>query len=293
MTKESFGYRSRKWLCQQASRFVPSGGQQKHLKSMEWDVLIVLDACRYDVFDNVADWPVRRARSPASKTSEWLEAAEESGLFENTTIVAGNANYTYDRWDLRAREIKNVFQDHWDSKLGIVPPEPVLESVDESLDDGGGGKPVVGHVLPPHGPYIARVDDLWLPVFPDVNVWKRGPEFAEEGISPQVAMATGVIDPDEAWDAYRASVKSVWQVCRPYIADWVRDGHRVVVTSDHGEVFGRLSEAGLYAHPYRCYLPALVDVPIATFAPGREPRREPETPDEHLAALGYKEAPGD
>jgi hypothetical protein len=96
---EPLSYRIRKFAVQQASRFIPRGDQHEQLKELDWDVMLVLDACRFDVFNEIVEWPVKRMRSPASKTSEWLTAAEESGLFEETTIVAGNANYTSGRWD--------------------------------------------------------------------------------------------------------------------------------------------------------------------------------------------------
>jgi hypothetical protein len=275
----------RKFAVQQASRFLPRGDQHHQLKDLDWDIMLVLDACRFDVFNEVVEWPVKRVRSPASKTAEWIAVAEESGLFEGTTIVAGNANYTSDQWDLGELKIIDVFANNWDEKLGIVPPEPVLDATDEQIK--AGNSPVVGHILPPHGPYIGRVADEWFPAFPDTQIWKRGPGTLEELISPQVAMATGVIDADEAWQAYRASVSGTWEVCQPYIARWVRDGNKVLVTADHGEAFGGIREFGLYAHPHQCHIPALTHVPLARFSAGSVPDKVPETPEEQLEALGY------
>jgi hypothetical protein len=100
-------------------------------------------------------------------------------------------------------------------------------------------------------------------------------------------MAKGIIDTDEAWQAYRASVASTWEVCKSHIARWARDGNKVLVTADHGEAFGGIRELGLFAHPYRCHIPALTHVPLAKFSAGSVPNKAPETPEEQLEALGY------
>ena len=97
---EPFRYRLRKFAVQQLSRFIPCGDQHERLRELDWDVMIILDACRFDVFNEVVEWPVERVRSPASKTAEWLSMAEKSGLFKEKTIVTANANYSSNEYNL-------------------------------------------------------------------------------------------------------------------------------------------------------------------------------------------------
>lgn len=181
-----------------------------------------------------------------------------------------------------------LWETDWNDELGTVLPEPVLDRADAFLN--GGNAPVVAHLMPPHAPYIARIDDSWLHAYPQTDAWSHvvSDEVADtETISAQVAMASGEIDLVRARRGYRASVRSVWEALVGYISDWVDRGWSVVVTADHGETFGRPGELGLYGHPNRCHIAPLVEVPFERFS-------RPETEDdvaasveEKLRALGY------
>ena len=96
MRAEPLRYRARKWAVQQVSDRLDRGTQLDRLETTEWDVVVVLDACRWDTLQEVTDWPVGKARSPGSATAEWLAAVEESGVFEDAYIATGN------EYDLRS-----------------------------------------------------------------------------------------------------------------------------------------------------------------------------------------------
>jgi hypothetical protein len=105
----------------------------------------------------------------------------------------------------------------------------------------------------------------------------------------QVAMARGHLDPDRAYRAYRASVRSVWDAVLPYVDAWLSEGHRVVVTTDHGEAFGTVRDGTMYEHPCNVNIRPLTRVPWVEFTPP-ETRSETEgSVEARLAALGYAE----
>jgi len=286
MAAEPLSYRARKWALQHLSSLTRRPDQHERLRELDWDVCVVLDACRYDVLKTVAQWPVERCRSPGSATGHWLEECVKSGVLEGAAVATGNVNYA--NWDVGAAEVKHVWEDHWDDHLGNVLPEPVLEAADGLL--GEADWPVVAHVLPPHAPYIAKIGDTWTPAFPDVDVWRRNPAREEEDkLSPQVAMASGEVDMSRAIDGYRASVASTWDVVTAYVGEWVADGLTVVVTADHGETFGRVRDWKMYGHPNGVALGPLVEVPWVVFEPPA-PATTAEAAqgvEQKLEALGY------
>lgn len=51
--------------------------QRKFIHGEDWDILIILDACRYDVFEKVhgtyLDGELKKVRSEGSETREWLK----------------------------------------------------------------------------------------------------------------------------------------------------------------------------------------------------------------------------
>ena len=292
MTVEPFPYRAKKWAIQKITKYTKRPNQHQRLKEIDFDVLIILDACRWDVLNDVTEWPFGKARSPASQTAQWLQVAEKTGIFEDTHIVSGQGQY--ERRSLGEASLDKIWEDEWNSRHQIVLPTPVLERAEERLY--AGDTPTAVHIVPPHAPYIAKVGDEWLLTEPSVNIWKRPFGGDPEGkfLAPQVAMARGYVDIPRARQGYRASVKSTWEVVEEYVGRWVNSGHRVVVTADHGEALGRLREFGLYAHPSKCHIRPLTEVPLEVFELGENPHATtPETTEEKLAALGYVEMTAD
>lgn len=286
MTDESLAYRLWKTALRGLTKPLEGGDQHECLNRLDWDVILVFDACRFDALRRVVDWPIDACTSPATTTDAWLAAATESRVLAGATAVSANSNYA--EYDLGLRDLHPLWETEWVDRLGNVPPEPVLERVDGVVTDGNA--PVVGHVGPPHAPYIARIGGEWFPVFPEVTEWHWDPRRDEfEQLSQQAAMATGLVDLDRAARGYRASVRSVWAVAAKFVARWVRRGQTVVVTADHGETFGRARDFWLVEHPAGCHVPPLTTVPLAVFTDGERRGTSPESVGESLKSLGYVE----
>jgi len=277
MTAEPFSYRARKWMLQKTTHLFHRPTQFTRLEDEAWDVLVVLDACGAGHLQEVAPWPVDACVSPATQTPDWLEAAERAGVLADATVVAANPQYSKVDPNLGTTEVIDLSESAFDDSLGTVPPDPVLDRAVEVTDGGDG--PVVVHLLQPHGPYIHRVGGSWVDGL-DTD-WRDRPS---DHTSLQVAMAAGSIDPAAAKRAHRASTRSICETLEPYLEHWLADGATIAVTADHGEVFGELRNARLFAHPGKCYLPALTRVPFSTFVPPRDVDR---TSRDRLEALGY------
>jgi hypothetical protein len=249
--------------------------------SKDWDIVVILDACRYDVLNQVSDWPIQRVTSPASCTPEWLKKIENQEVFGDACIVTGNAQYKKVGFD---GEVEPFWKTHWNDQLSTVLPGHILDRTSEIVANGDG--PVVAHLQQPHWPYVAKLSDTWQVAYEDTGPWTDGDVEID---ALQVAMERGLIDLSAARKAYKASVKSVWNTLVDYLEDWVENSQSVVVTADHGETFGRIRDYRLYEHPCKCHLKPVVTVPWVSLTPQRDPSPDEGTVTDRLKALGYTE----
>lgn len=278
--KETVGYRARKWAVQRLTSNSASD-QFERLSDANWDVLVVLDACRLDSLRKVADWPIERTVSPASCTPRWLKAVSLNDIFRGKHIVSGNPQYRKVDADLGHASLDPFWERHWDDELQTTPPKPILDRVDTVVAEGN--DEVVAHLQQPHWPYVATLGDRWMLAYEDLGPWSKD---GSEIHSLQVAMQRGLIDIDEARRAYNASVASIWETVAEYLVEWVDRGLSVVVTADHGETFGRLRDYGFYEHPCGCHIDPLVSVPFVHVSP-IESDRNADKVEDRLRALGY------
>jgi hypothetical protein len=267
----------------------------------DWDNLLILDACRFDVFADVApafDLPgtLESRTSRGSSTAEFVKANLHAEPLRDTVYVTattmlyreGSLN---ENVDLDLYEIVDVWEDSIDHGEFGVSPESMAEQARETVDEYP-DKRVVVHFIQPHIPFIG---DTWQRHFADYD----GPIWA--------AKRRGELDASDELlrDAYRENLELVL----PHVADLLTtlEG-RTVVTADHGQMIGDRSRPVPmkdYGHPSGLYTPELVEVPWLVHQNG--PRREIESGSEgadyegkrtdeidekareHLAHLGYME----
>lgn len=279
--EEPFAYRAWKWLWQRTPRLGPSPDLFDRLDRLDWDVVVLLDACGYEVLRAVADDAVvARARSPASATPEFLRKAESAGVFDGTAYVSANPQ-TDGRPLGRDVEHVPVYEEGWDESLATVRPGTVYEAVRDRV---AGSRPVVAHTMQPHYPHVVEVGGRTVPV-PNGLHPRSSPVDISEDQKLQALLSGGTVSLRDARASYRAAARFAWARASAFAADLASDGYRVVVTSDHGELFG---EYGLVEHPVGVRLDALLAVPWVVFEPGTDDSVPADTAD-RLAALGYVE----
>ncbi|PSP70382.1 hypothetical protein BRC80_09010 [Halobacteriales archaeon QH_9_66_26] len=222
----------------------------------DWDLLIVLDACRADLFDEVvADGSYEglcggESRISAGSTStEWLEGvfgdADPDDL-RDTAYITGNP-YSESHLDREAFGlVDEVWRYAWDDDLGTIPARPLTDRTiavgrERSFDR------MVVHYMQPHFPSIPDGDR-------DNGVTLG--EFGDESMSVWEELRFGQRTESEVWESYRANLEYVLDEVG-LLLDHV-DAERVVVTADHGNAVG---EAGLYGHAEGVALPCLREVP--------------------------------
>jgi len=177
----------------------------------DWDYLVILDACRYDVFrDELRNWNIEGRLeyriSLGANTGLFVRNNFRKGILErlNCEIVYVTANPWVDKILKGRNNVKliSVWKYGWDEELGTVPPEPVYEAMLRAVSKYR-GKRIVCHFLQPHGPCIKREGGRYIKI-------KGGIEAHRECL--------------------RTVMPFVERLCK------ILPG-KVVVTSDHGDAF--------------------------------------------------------
>lgn len=267
----------------------------------DWDVLVVLDACRVDALRAVQDEydfidDVSSMWSVGSTTVEWMaltfrnEYRDEIG---ETAYVNGNVQFekvlrdrrapphanavpfgpsidTYDVVDERDFGVLDtVYEYGYDDTMGVVPPRNITDRAINVWREESPSRQIV-HYLQPHEPYIG-VDDP--------------PEHALR------QLGTGDISRERVWDCYLDTLRLVLDDVELLLENF--DAETVAITADHGEAMG---EWGFHSHNIGCPHPVVRKVPWVTTSSvdeeTYEPSLEPDTsvePDTHaqLEDLGY------
>lgn len=273
------------------SSFYPS----KNIFDYDWDLLIVLDGCRYDLMTSVNSEynfanEIEKKRSVGSKTTEWMNKTFSDRYrkeLKKTIYITGNPNSHKFANQKEFHLLDEVWRYGWDDELGTIPPKPITDRA-ISLSRSNNSQRMLLHYMQPHAPFIPDLNlggkDSWQRItgFSDGeshnNVWKR--------------LEQGKIDEDKVWDAYHDNLLLVLNNIQTLLNNI--EAEKVVITSDHGNAMG---EFGIYGHPAHTPIPSLRNVPwIKTeatdskeYKPPTWIRDEPkQSVEDLLHDLGYK-----
>lgn len=221
----------------------------------DWDVLVVLDACRVDVLQSVADeydWlgEIGVHRSPASCSPEWLAATfhgESGPAVGETVYITGNPFSDRQLDHTRLQRVDELWRTAWDEGAGTIPPGPLTDRAIETMRRDDPDRLIV-HYMQPHFPSPPD------PVGEGISLRA----FDETWQSPLDALRRGELNFDRVWESYESNLKYVLDSVALLLSSV--DAETVVITADHGEAFG---EYGVYAHPCGVPVPALRKVPWA------------------------------
>jgi hypothetical protein len=147
----------------------------QNLLAEEWDYLVVLDACRNDVFQRTygdyVSGAVETRESPGSATPEWamrtFTGHHDLTYFSANPLINSLAipfneipwgkslgdEYAWAAGDHIA-EVVDLWKTEWDDDLGTVHPRAVTDAVLDSPDLLARRDRTVVHYLQPHMPYI-------------------------------------------------------------------------------------------------------------------------------------------
>ena len=270
--------------------------QGEPVYDQDWDAMIVLDACRPDLMQEVeedydfVDEDFDTFYSWAGASDEWMRrnfSEEFSDEKSNTLMVTGNGfSDDYLNGD-DFLHMEEAWRYAHDSEKGAIMPRPITDAAIElsrQLDEDR----LIVHYLQPHYPFLDR-PEVGTDVDPDT--WGEN----DAGKDPWDEILVGNIDREEVWPLYRDNLRTVMDEVE-LLLDNI-DAENTVITADHGNALGRLNreEMGVHGHERKIAVDALREVPwVETSAEDREtyePDRSTEETDSDqeqiLRDLGY------
>lgn len=225
------------------------------INKLDWDYLIVLDACRYDSFCEVTGYEPAKVISSGSSTHEWFLNTFRKPFYD-LTYVSGNPNINSKKViyhegfviDSRGKfsRIVDVWDFGWEYIHGIGTVHPF-----HVYDEARRTKPkAIIHFLQPHEPFVfsRKLEKYFMGV---------GKED-RHGLRLWEALKKGEVSRDEVYEAYLWNLDWVWYYVEKLLDEL--EG-RIIITSDHGQCFG---EHGIYGHPPGVRVPELIEVPWLT-----------------------------
>lgn len=265
---------------------VYSPGQ--HIFERDWDVLILLDACRVDLMHEVEDAydfldePGTHV-SVGSSSIQWMERTftdEYAEELRETVYVTGNPFSKRVLSDNDLLALDEVWRYGWDDDAGTIPARSIT---DRAIAAGRehDSKRLIVHYMQPHFPSVPT------PLTDGMNAETLGD--GEGWNSPWHRLRKGELDYETVWAAYRENLHYVLKDLSTLLANLNAD--RAVISADHGNAAGEL---GVYGHP-KIPLSPIREVPwyvtsstdTGEYEPELEQEAEQGGVEDKLTALGY------
>lgn len=287
----------------------------------EWDILVVLDACRADLMSEVAAeyefLDGRATNSVASTSSEWMYKNFDTKLYlesiRETAYITGNpftdevffrhqcpacgagrsrvageqcTDCGNDQTPERVADhefpiLEEIWRYAWDDALGTIPPEPLTDRAIDVWRDASPSRMIV-HYMQPHHPFVGG----------DIDTHLDPEGFGEMGReSVWDLLRNDEVEGDDVWRDYVSNLQFVLDDVARLLKNV--DADRVVITADHGNAMG---EWFLYGHYNNVPLSAMKRVPWCVTTAENQECSDPdpidraiETEDveERLSDLGY------
>lgn len=271
-----------------------------------WEVLVVLDACRVDLMAEVTpeyDWIDDEAgsmKSVAGYSREWM--VRTFGRYASAADLRRTGYISGNPWTLGAFDDTGIpdrlgyfdepWRYAWDGDFGTILPKPITEQgvaawrrrADLGIDR------LVLHYMQPHIPFVHPDAPVGLHEGFEPLILGRGEPTGPKDLWARVR--DGEVGRDAAWRGYRLNLRFVLDALEGTLLRNLDAG--VVLTSDHGNAIG---EWGFYGHG-EVLVPVVKQVPWVrteavderTMSPDlRTLNPEPVDIGERLRSLGYVE----
>lgn len=268
----------------------------------DWDNLIILDACRYDVFEEeysgTGKLQLRYSKAPTS--ASFFHKHFKGEKLHDLVSITANPHHKTILEDNQFHSVYHLWETHWNKEIKNVHPADVKDVTLEA-NKSHPQKRLMIHFMQPHAPFIGP----WAQENIGIHVGnKHSRRMAIRGdydidtTSPYSLAADGKLSDSELERGYRENLNIALEHVEDLISQL--DG-KTVITADHGELLG---ERALpypwkeYQHP-PILAEKLLQVPWLVIDSGERKRIKTEVPnistdgtnsdiDKRLKQLGYK-----
>jgi len=259
---------------------------QQRLFDEDWEIAIILDACRADTLREVSsEYPwlssIETKYSVGPDSPTWMDRTfsgiAETDLSDTAYVTANPFSRTHAPRNIG--KIEEVWKYAWDDELGTVPPRPVTDIAIQTIQEDHSR--IIIHYMQPHFPSI-----------PSNLGYKIEKDDAENSDWVWESSSTSEFSKETLYNAYKDNLRFVLREVGVLLNSV--DSDNVVITADHANAFG---EYGVWGHPRNQPAPAVLEVPWARVVASDTGSHEPEDhkthegsvdPSEQLEALGYK-----
>lgn len=240
----------------------------------DWDNLLLLDACRYDVFERKVSelgmtGELSVTLSRGSKTPEFLAGNFAEKDLSDTVYVTGSSMFyrqtvLNDEFDHNLHAVVDVWEES-DFEDGSAGPERIVTATRRAAQKFP-NKRLLVHFIQPHIPFIG---EFGVRKFGDDGgqIWKKKRRNELDATD------------EELWRAYAENLECVLSAVLELLDDL---SGKTVVSSDHGQLIGeRVFPIPFkeYGHPVGIYCSELVEVPWFVVENGTRKRVVPEPPE--------------
>lgn len=235
-------YRVLRALAEKERKDIEPSKAESIFEKGDWDNLIILDACRHDLYEEINGETDYRI-SLGGKSKEFIQKNFSKGDYSDVVYITANPYFHISEFkDLTGREPEEVFhcvfdvyESEWNQELGTVLPESVLE---ESLtaEKLFPEKRKIIHFMQPHLPFLnSSIDHYGF-------AQRRNVDKNIEGVWSKAKR--GEVSSENVWRDYKENLREV----QKYVNELkCKIKGRTVVTADHGNFMG---EGGLWGHDF-------------------------------------------
>jgi hypothetical protein len=209
-----------------------------YVHKWDWDVLIVLDACRYDYYEKLTPFKGKllKLEVESSDTQTWLTmnfpfwypyVYVSANPYCNSSVRVGDFLGSE-----HFKKVIDVWKFGWSERLKTVPPWEVTIASRPYLKD----EKVIIHYMQPHFPSIGKIRLTF-------EAWKPNPldTVIDKATYPEKYPPLHIIK-----EAYEQNLRIVLEEIRVNLLHKIPKNRKVVITTDHGELLG---EDGMLFHP--------------------------------------------
>ncbi|MHA1712289.1 MAG: sulfatase-like hydrolase/transferase [Candidatus Freyarchaeota archaeon] len=258
----------------------------------EWDIAVILDACRYDTFKETHKryLPSGRLekRIGASDTLEWLTSVFNDGTLYNDVVYVSahpginGKDLAWGSFNANGRfcKVYDAWVNGWNWMIGTTLPGEVFKVAVQARKEHPNKKMII-HFVQPHFPYRKapcpstysdlkgvkgnpKLDYLVQKLFRDLGVnlsrFRRGYWTLRKILNLKCEdiheFYWRKYTIEDLKDFYKDNLEWVLGYVKTIVEEF--DDANIVVTSDHGEAFG---EHGEFFHLYKTKNPAVRLVP--------------------------------
>lgn len=267
-----------------------------------WGNLLILDACRYDVFAEHHPFQkgrLEKRRSLGSDSWGFIQRNFAGEKYHDTVYISANP-FTRTIPDGTFHAVHNLLKKYWDGDAGTVRPEAVVDMT-RSLANRYDDKRLIVHFMQPHfppiGPTAEQIDSAGIVELDEDQNPLWSPE--ERGIWTLLRFNDPAVTVDAAWESYLENFSIVCDHVKILLEEL---SGRSVITADHGNLFGEWTgpiPARAYGHPRDLFVDELVEVPwyivegerrqTSSDPPVAVDKVDETIMKDRLASLGYRE----